>query len=378
MKISILTQPLGRNYGGLLQAYALQLVLKNFGCEVETLDRRRDSPVGDNLTSRFKRLIKNILVKVGLKKYLESSRNPCINLELFRDKFISLSPLVDSDRGVLKYYSLNRYDVFLVGSDQVWRPCYSPNLPNYFLDFCDDLQLKSKRISYAASFGVDNKEFTEEEITMCLPLAKRFDAMSVREDSGVELLRDYFDVASQVVFDPTLLLDVKDYEYLIKDDGSKEAELPNGVLAYILDMDEFKERVVGKVCDFFGGMPFYLMNNPSGAESRLKHRTDCYPKVGDWLNSFKSADFVVTDSFHGCVFSIIFNKRFLVIGNSSRGLARFHSILRKFGLESRLVYDAEQVDPSLLSTNIDWDVVNNIKNEGRKSSLDFIKDSLSI
>ena len=205
--------------------------------------------------------------------------------------------MVESDRDLLSYYSLNNFDVFLVGSDQVWRPCYSPKLSNYFLDFCDDLHLKSKRVAYAASFGVDEKEFTEEEVAICRPLAKRFDAMSVREDSGVELLRDYFNVDSEVVLDPTLLLDVNDYEYLIKNDGSTEAVLPSGVLAYILDMDESKEGVVEKVCNVFGSTPFYMMNNPTRAKSRLKNRTEFYPRVGDWLNSFKSADFVVTDSF---------------------------------------------------------------------------------
>ncbi|PHR99335.1 MAG: MurB family protein [Oceanobacter sp.] len=378
MKVSILTQPLGRNYGGLLQAYALQLVLKNLGCDVETLNRRKYFPVKVRLISHFKYLVKNILAKFGVEKYLDSNRNPCVNLEYFRDNFILLSPLVESDRDLLSYYSLNNFDVFLVGSDQVWRPCYSPKLSNYFLDFCDDLHLKSKRVAYAASFGVDEKEFTEEEVAICRPLAKRFDAMSVREDSGVELLRDYFNVDSEVVLDPTLLLDVNDYEYLIKNDGSTEAVLPSGVLAYILDMDESKEGVVEKVCNVFGSTPFYMMNNPTRAKSRLKNRTEFYPRVGDWLNSFKSADFVVTDSFHGCVFSIIFNKQFLVIGNKSRGLARFHSILRRFGLESRLVDDSAQVDSSLVLENIDWTVVNKIKNEGRKSSLDFIKDSSSI
>ena len=81
MKVSILTQPLGRNYGGLLQAYALQLVLKNLGCDVETLNRRKYFPVKVRLISHFKYLVKNILAKFGVEKYLDSNRNPCVNLE---------------------------------------------------------------------------------------------------------------------------------------------------------------------------------------------------------------------------------------------------------------------------------------------------------
>ncbi len=378
MKVSILTQPLGRNYGGLLQAYALQLVLKNLGCDVETLNRRRSLSVKERMFSGIKLLTKKVLAKLGFKKYIDPSRNPCLNLESFRDRFISLSPLVESDRDLFSYYDSNDFDVFVVGSDQVWRPCYSPNLPNYFLDFCDKLRLESKRVAYAASFGVQDKEFTEEEVAECRPLARRFDAISVREDSGINLLADYFGVESKLVFDPTLLLNVADYEYLIKNDGSTEAMLQGGVLAYILDMDELKKSIVEKVCSLAGGTSFYLMNNESWEVNKSKHRSECYPRVGDWLNNFKSAEYVVTDSFHGCVFSIIFNKPFIVVGNKSRGLARFSSILKIFGLESRLVSDVRQVDSSLISSDIDWVRVNNIKAEGRKSSLNFIKDSLSV
>lgn len=100
---------------------------------------------------------------------------------------------------MLSYYSKSRFDAVIVGSDQVWRPRYSPKLTNFFLDFCDDLNINSKRIAYAASFGVAHKEYSEEDVSICRALARKFDAISVREDSGTDLVKDYFDMPSELV-----------------------------------------------------------------------------------------------------------------------------------------------------------------------------------
>src|SRR5690606_16409555 len=101
MKISILTQPLGRNYGGILQAYALQATLKKLGCEVETLNRRRSVSLKARLLPRFKLFVKKLLGQLGVQKFRGPSGNPYVNLENFRDQFISISPLIDSNRKIL-------------------------------------------------------------------------------------------------------------------------------------------------------------------------------------------------------------------------------------------------------------------------------------
>ncbi len=102
-----------------------------------------------------------------------------------------------------------------------------------------------------------------------------------------------------------------------------------------------------------------------------------YPPVEAWLKSFHDADFVVTDSFHGTVFSIIFNKPFIAISNKARGSARFLSLLKIFGLENRLVNDLAEVNVSLLNASIDYGHVNEILASFRANSIDFIKNSLS-
>lgn len=377
MKLSILTQPLGKNYGGLLQAYALQLTLKRLDCSVETLNRYKSKSRKSKFKLVIKKNIKEILVLMGLKRFKNKNNNPYVNLERFKEKFISVSPLIDSEKKLLSYYSKNHFDAFIVGSDQVWRPQYSPKLSNFFLDFCDELNLKAKRIAYAASFGVDYKEFSAEEIASCRPLIQKFDAISVREMSGVDLLQDYFDVSSDLVFDPTLLLDSEDYEDIIERDatGNKNSI---GVMAYVLDMDAKKQELIGKISNILSEDTSYLMNKPTAALEQKSSQGRVHPTVGDWLNSFRSAKFIVTDSFHGCVFSIIFNKPFLVMGNKSRGLARFKSLLKTFGLEERLIQAGDAIDQSLVVKPIDWEQVNEIRKIGKDKSIGFILKSLSL
>ena len=376
MKVSILTQPLGRNYGGLLQAYALQVAVKKLGCDVETLDRRKTQSHHFFAISKVKTLIKKILRFIDFMGYWRKLGNPYANLDNFRDHFISMSPLVDTERKVASYYSDNRFDAFIVGSDQVWRSCYSPSLYNFFLDFCDNLDLSSKRIAYAASFGVDYKEFSDEEVAFCRPLARRFDAISVREDSGVGLCKDYFDVNVKLVLDPTMLLEYADYEHLIENDSSLKLEKAENLLVYVLDMEDKKQAFVEEVSRITGESPTYLMNHPDGLRDESSKNNNLHPSVGDWLKNFKMAEFIVTDSFHGCVFAIIFNKPFFALGNKSRGLARFNSLLKIFGLENRLIDSFEEVDESLISNSIDWDKVNKIRDSERNKSIEFLKNSL--
>ncbi|WP_332911483.1 polysaccharide pyruvyl transferase family protein [Algoriphagus boritolerans] len=104
----------------------------------------------------------------------------------------------------------HNFDTFIVGSDQVWRPSYSPNLLNYFLDFCKEEQVR--KISYGASFGNGESEYTSKELIECKKLLSLFDGVSVREETGVKSCKDLFDINSTLVCDPTLLLSADDYK----------------------------------------------------------------------------------------------------------------------------------------------------------------------
>jgi hypothetical protein len=375
MKISILTQPLGHNYGGILQAYALQQCLIKLGHDVETLNRR---PPSKNITDKFKVKVKNYLkFLLGYIKYLpteEKKNHAYKNLVAFVNQYIVLSPEVYTRAQLEDYYKNNSsFDAFIVGSDQVWRPKYSPSLYDFYLDFTDVLKTNVKKISYSASFGVNSWEYTNNETKICKELINKFDAVSVREVSAQTLCEKHFDISPQVVVDPTMLLTKEDYQKLF----TEESESNNTLLAYILDPEKEKEDIVSIISEITGNDILSFMPKKITEVPQIEMDASRYPKVGKWLKSFSDASYVVTDSFHGAVFSIIFNKPFIVIGNKKRGVARFESLLSLFGLDNRLVISVKDLDSKVINESIDWDRVNEVKNEKVKDAKGFLRASLS-
>lgn len=356
-KVGILTQPLGHNYGGLLQAYALQTYLKKLGCEVETLDRRAPE-VGRASPKRH--IINLARLMLGRIKSIPTAKRQAWVLEElahFRDRRITISPRITSEQELREYYRGRKFDAFVVGSDQVWRPRYSPSILNFFLDFLDNIKSSAKRLSYAASFGVDDWEYSSELTEQCKSLAQKFDGISVRESSAVSLCKEKLGVSAECVVDPTLLLEPADYEPLISECG--ENVNAGCVLSYVLDPAPEKRYIADTVGSSLGIKVFSIKPQHSVAQVRTKDLDKCrFPSVESWLQAFRDTSFVVTDSFHGTVFAILFNKPFIAVGNSARGMARFESLLSQFGLADRLVESPSEVVPELFHNKIDWDTVN--------------------
>lgn len=400
MKIGILTQPLSYNYGGLLQAYALQTVLERLGHEVVILNRPmpyvsddyKDS-ISERLRLFFVNGIKRLLNKPLTIVYheLKPQQTEVVRriTNTFVIKHIHKSPDFNSTEELADYCTKNRLDTYVVGSDQCWRPRYSPCLPNYFLDFAKEWNVK--RISYAASFGVDNWEFTDEQTQTCAPLAQIFDAVSVREESGIAVCREHLGVDAVHVLDPTMLLDKEDYNILINGfdpevfDIAPEHSLPivNRTVArtlfnYVLDPDETKKKFINRISKSTGLTAVYCMPKDYRAREVFERCPDecTYPPVELWLQSFRDSEMVIADSFHGTVFSIIYNKPFWVLGNPGRGMARFSSLLKMFGLEDRLV-TPDVFDKIEIFAPIDWNKVNARREELKIMSLDYLKNSLN-
>lgn len=373
MKIAILTQPLGYNYGGIMQAYALQQVVVNLGHDVVTLDRKKNrNAFFVRMLLPFRSTVYKILGRKVLKNFTSNERKFVYSgMVSFVQKNIKMSEELFSTKSLRSHYVENSYDLIIVGSDQVWRPKYSPNIYNFFGDF---LKEKEKIIAYAASFGVDIWEFNEKQTRVCSGLASNFKAISVREKSGLKLAKEKLAVTAELVLDPTLLLSAKDYESLFKGKVSKNK---GKILKYILDDNKNKTKIINEVSvflnkDIFSAQPARGIDDIQG-KSIEDYK---FPDVEDWLMSFKDAEFVITDSFHGCVFSIIFNKPFIAIGNTERGLSRFQSLLELFGLSDRLVVDFKADFEILITENIDWTDVNEKVSNYKESSLLFLKKSL--
>lgn len=377
-KIGVLTQPLGHNYGGFLQAYALQTVLKRMGHDTKVVDIRKEESAQSwrfMLKQLVKRFLNVILIGFLKEPFLINPSKEDYD-KIYRKNNHFLAKHVERTRRydlIKSYLDLKEYhfDVFIVGSDQVWRPEYSVNMPNFFLDFLEGIQ-GVKRVSYAASFGVDDLSFSSENISSYSKLLKTFDAVSVRENSGVAICDEKFGVNATLVLDPTLLLNAYDYEKLIEED-ERIVKLSNSLMCYVLDGSKEKDIIISKLSSELGLVPNII--HPKKEYDRLGQldvEKSRYPSVTSWLSGFRDAEFVITDSFHGMVFSIMFNKQFLVIGNKDRGLSRFTSLLKILQLERRLICSLEDFDFSVVDDNIDYQLVSNIINAEREKSFDFL------
>lgn len=378
MKIGIITQPLHSNYGGLLQNYALQRTLRHLGHDPITMDQPNGRISYFILLSSSVKTFLLRLVGKGKKrsypfvmkdKYIKSVR---VYTNFFIDRYISHSPKLITRSESSHYVRKNQIKALIVGSDQVWRPKYNVDIYHSYLDFSQGMDIK--RIAYAASFGTDDWEYTPEQTKCCRQLAQAFQAISVREDSGVALCENYLGVKAVPVLDPTMLLEKEDYECLVKKENEPVSE--GNLLCYILDKTAEKSCLINDIAQDLRLSPFAVMPAEVLRRETVKTIDQCvFPSVTKWLRGFMDARFVVCDSFHGAVFSIIFNKPFIVIANKSRGMARFYSLLRMYGLEERLITD--HLDTSLLNKPIDWVAVNRKRSEMKEISLRFLKENLS-
>ena len=372
-RVLILSQPLHNNYGGLLQAFALQKVVKSLGFDVvtnNTMLREKPKITVKKVIRYGINLAKRIVKKILSYKFLTEQQYKIVaqNTSKFVNKFI--------DNQCINYLSekeIDKFDIFIVGSDQVFRKRWS-NVTKYFLEDLKDRNDKIK-FTYAASFGTDDlSEWTPDDVEICKTLAPKFKAVSVREDSGIEIFRNVFNVKAEHVLDPTLLLEKEEYLKTIDDEDSTIRH--NVLMCYVLDKTPEKTAIVDSVKEKLNLQLLEVMQEEPLTIDTKDVSKCIFPSVSKWLAGFRDAKFVVTDSFHGTVFSIIFQKPFIVIGNQMRGLSRMSSLLTIFGLKERLISTESELKESLFE-NIDYEKVNDIKIQWKNKSLDFLKNNLN-
>ena len=347
-----------------MQAYALQKVLRDMGHDVTTLRFKPllyRAPSTLNLYwQTFRRFLSRLRGNKNIIRCNPTTESAyyfevCRELERFIDTnihYLRVDTPVDRKK-------LPEFDLFLVGSDQVWRPVYSPFLPNFYLDFLGDSD--AKRVAYAASFGVDVWETDEDTTQIIKPLAQRFDAISVRVDSGIRLCKDYLGVDASVMPDPTLLLKKDNYLDLVNTQHLPPQEKPY-IATYILDPCDDISRLTEQFSNE-NNLPLIKIgqfNWTTGADS-----------VESWLNGIANAQYVITDSFHGTVFSLIFQKNFITFNNTNRGSSRFNSILTAFSLNDRLI-EPHTVETMVIDP-IDYSRVSPVLATLREKGLAYLK-----
>jgi hypothetical protein len=351
-RVGLMTLPLHGNYGGLMQIIALYAAVYGFG----------HTPILINKVENFS----------GLKRFLSAVLEtlPGQNLRQIRGRALARnfhrpflervmpeqSNPVRSGADIEAELDRLLIDTVIVGSDQVWRLDYQADggALNFFLDFGDE---DLRRLSYAASFGHSSWP-TPKLVEPVGRLIRRFDAVSVRETSGVEICRESFGRDDALhVLDPTLLHEAAFYEALLEPPAK-----PGGVLTYVLDHAEAAVRIARAHGDEITTM------TPNAGEIL---------SVPQWLGRIAAADFVVTDSYHGTIFSIIFGKPFVTLVNRARGQDRFTSLFPALGLGERMVSDPAGFRPEDMPPMPDYADIHARLTGMRAQSLDFLRQALA-
>ncbi len=361
MKIGIVTQPLLGNYGGILQNYALQQVLRQLGHDPITLDfQRGHSGILNYLRGEIRAIASFVIRPKKEKKiilpYAPNRRSAICNE--FIDAHITKSHMFwDKYRSeLISQYGL---DAIIVGSDQVWRRGRKQLTPiyNMYLDFSKAKDIK--RIAYAASFGTTDWEYSSSETEKCKRLIDQFDAISVREYSAIEMVNQYFGREATEVLDPTLLLGREGFdEILTKENSCTE----NYIGAYILDNSPMLENLVDDI------------RIKKNLDKRIKF-SEFTERIGpkEFVQIISKSKFFITDSFHGTVFCILYHVPFITCVNHKRGATRFTSLLEPLGLSNRLL-DTSSLDTAMeiADAPINWSKTEELLEQRRRESKNFL------
>lgn len=334
------------NYGQLLQCYALQNYLKNKGHEVFVVnyDYRNDI----NKTPFYKRCLKalNPIKTVKYLKYKKHSADVLAEqkkndrqFDLFRNKYLSFSYLEYNTIFELKENPPNA-DMYVVGSDQVWNFLLwdfnqAKNIIHaYMLDFGNK---KTKRISYAASWGVSQiPENLKKEI---IPLLKEFDYISVREQNGVELCKNCERFDAEWVCDPTLLLDSGDYRNIYNDNTIRKPQRKYILLYMLSNTCDFDIQTVYDYAKEKNLDVIYITGN-----GVIDNREKYFATIPEWLYLVDNSEYVITNSFHCSVFSAIFHKQFGIVylSGKDKGMnGRFDSLFAALHIEKRYISNTD-------------------------------------
>ena len=344
------------NYGSLFQYYALQQYLNKFGVEAYWIRYMFPirSMVYDFLIKCFVELrhgfrVSNIFSHVKVQADFKSFMHRKCRISAV--KYRSIEQL---------YKFPPNADFYVAGSDQVWGGCLEPN----YLTFVPKDKLK---IAYAASFG--KSELSYEHLKHITNWVKNFDAVSVREKSGISIC-DSMGVNAIQLLDPTLLLD--DVDYI--SDNVQKIEKKKYVFCYFINENNLNNLHFNHIWEFCreNGMKLKI-TGIEGPETVIPLKFLCRCSPDSWLNHYKYADYIVTNTFHGTVFCIIFKKQFCVLlqeGGAAKQNERLLSILEIFGLQDRILKHNQSIK-DVMEREIDWQYVESVKNEWRVKSDEF-------
>lgn len=343
MKALILTHPIGTNYGGMLQCYALQTVLKRRGYDVKIIDLKSFLPL-------YKRVIKKIMHFVGIFrcrdfKYLKMQN-------FVRQNFV-LTDSFYSETKLRRYIKNNDFDVVFVGSDQVWKKEFAEKFDYaYFLNFVSD---DVKKVAYAVSFGTNVWKYNEEQTKNIIKNVSSYRGFSVRENDAVEMCANNLGIEPILVLDPTLLLNSSDYLHFV----SARPTNKRYIFVYWLWN---KEKIIEAVSEVKDKSEYEIIEL-----SMLEGKS--FMSVEDWITHIKYAEMIITDSFHGCAFSLIFNRPVKYVTSDRVFDNRRASLFSILNIQSENLFP-EKSDEEYMKINL-------LLDKYRKKSYSFIDNVLA-
>ena len=336
------------NYGGTLTYFALHQVLKSMGLSVLMIDKT----LPENGECSFNK--DSIPRRFAKKHYNISNMYPA-------NKMGELNALCDS---------------FISGSDQLFNPwLWEYSGPTLFLDFVNP---NKNFISYASSFGDESFRCNEALKVRMGYYLRRFSALSVREDYAVNIAREHFGLEAEHVLDPVFVCDESEYYKLAESSSADTGK--KYFTSFFLDPNAKKGECVLKLgkklgleyINLINAIDFEKNSSALGLDN-VKSNAD----IEDFLKYYRDSEFIVTDSFHGTCFAIIFRKNFISVANKSRGIGRVESLLRTLGLSDRMVCSTDEIfKREDLFEDIAYDRVESILRSKRYLSYSWLKDNL--
>lgn len=360
MKVCIITIHFGVNHGSALQAFALTEYLNELGYDASIIDY---IPERYNAWNSIK--VKKYPLLVKLFYYLLTLPSRHFKRKIF-EKFlfenVNLTKRYNNRDELIS--NPPNADVYIAGSDQIWNKEYNGEGEySYFLPFVKD---GKKRIAYAASFG--RSKIFQKEKEEIMPYLRRFDHISVREDSGLNILEQCGIKNGVHVIDPTLLLTKERWRKLSSNNIIDDKYL----LIYVMDHKYEKLIAYGEQIARRLNLKIYVVCFKKVKDKKIDV---CLSNIGpkEFLNLFDNASYVVSNSYHGVIFSINFGKQFIAVAKD-RYNARIESILKLMHLEDRFIYDEFNLEKAIETIN--YENVTIYLDKEREKSAKFLKESL--
>lgn len=362
------------NYGQILQAFALTCFIRNLGFDTFIL-RYQDTNIRDSFYMKIKRIlmgkrgIRTILKRYTCKHEQTANRG----FKEFGEKHLCFTNIVYSSFGEL-CKTFPYADYYVTGSDQVWGEYGSIDKKRvYLLDF---VPVPIKRISFAASFG--RNKLNDDEIELFSQALRRFSAISVREKSGIDICKSIGIYNCKWVSDPTLLFSKEEWFKALNIKYNNDT-VDKIALFYILTNDD-NNRKIYRIANYLSKNGYEIKY--ASSSYYLDKKANYNPTIEEWLSTLNSASIVITNSYHGTIFSLICNTPFFFLSKSESGEgqnSRIYSVLNQTGLLDRIIngYNLQDIK-NKLELETDWGYVNKKLNFQKEESKCFLKKSLDL